>query len=90
MFTNLLILILYLNREESGLQLACQFLVYKHDIELIYGNLLEIKFKKKEISAAFCFQTNPPTICKSIQNKILILRQHLLKHPCKVETDLRI
>lgn len=42
--TNLLVLILNLNRIESPpccLQLACQFLVYKYDIQFIYGNLLE-------------------------------------------------
>lgn len=40
MFTNLLVL----RREKSlhcCLQLACRFLVYQHDIQLIYRNLLE-------------------------------------------------
>lgn len=44
MLTNLLVLILYLNRVESlhcCLKLACQFFAYKYDIQLIYGNLLE-------------------------------------------------
>ena len=43
-----------------------------------------------EINLAFCFQTNPPNICQSIQNKILILSQHFLKLYDKVENNHQI